>query len=164
MTPAAIRIPYIYNSISILTCLTGLMRQPRSAVSIARGLDRHLLLDAVAMWSPCGIVIGRHPLGRTAGVEPSRLQHSNALPSPVSCKYHAVIQRVRKSVAIKMMFVLCASYRAIRVFENLYYRPVDPITGTRKIYTCPRVNSTTDRVLSNIKYKVLKTRVFIFLC
>lgn len=64
----------------VLTCLTGLMRQPLSAVSAARGLDRHLFFDVAAMWSSCGIVIGRHHFGSTAGVEPSGLQHSSATP------------------------------------------------------------------------------------
>lgn len=122
------RVPRI---IYILTCLTGLMRQPRSAVSDARGLDRHLLLDVAARWSSWGIVIGRHPFGSTAGVEPSRLQHSSLLPSPViqvSCRYTEGARK--RGVRNDIISTLCVRTE-LRVFWKIsIIGPVDHVSGT----------------------------------
>lgn len=68
---------YIDWGTSTLTCLTGLISQPASNVSAARGAEKHLFFEIAG--SSCGIVIGRHSVGKFSGVEPSGLQHLTVL-------------------------------------------------------------------------------------
>lgn len=67
----------VHRVTGTLTCLTGLISHPRSDVSAARGVEKHLFFEIAG--SSCGIVIGRHSVGRILGVEPSELQHWNVL-------------------------------------------------------------------------------------
>lgn len=65
----------------MLTCLTGVIWQPISKVSDTRGREKHRFFEITD--SSGGIGIGRHSSGRIYGVDPSGLQHSTALPSPL---------------------------------------------------------------------------------
>lgn len=64
----------------MLTCLTGFMVHPSSAVSAARWAERHCFFELCPARS---FLIGRHPSGKVSGSDPSGLQHCSTSPLPV---------------------------------------------------------------------------------